>query len=70
MFEDIGAFVEEFKRGIVNFPTLYHGRKVFLCWSSSEDDDSVIAWHELDEGFNDRVTIRRPAAFLQKEISK
>ncbi|MBN1417263.1 MAG: DUF2203 domain-containing protein [Planctomycetes bacterium] len=60
--EELGCFVEEFKRGIANFPTLYHGRKVFLCWKT--DEDSVGFWHELDEGFNDRVRIRDPKAFL------
>src|SRR4029453_11457194 len=30
--EELGCFVEEFKRGIINFPSLHNGRKVFLCW--------------------------------------
>ncbi len=60
--EDLGCFVEEFKRGIVNVPTLYHGRKVFLCWKV--DEESVEYWHKLDEGFNDRRRIRNTAAFL------
>ena len=35
--ECLGCFVEEFKRGIINFPSLYHGRKIFLCWSPDEE---------------------------------
>jgi hypothetical protein len=62
--EDLGCFVEEFKRGIVNFPSLYHGRKVFLCWGL--EDESVGFWHELDESYNDRVKIEDPAAFLSQ----
>ena len=60
--EDLGCYVEEFKRGIVNIPTLYHGRKVFLCWKC--DEDEVAYWHKLDVGFSDRVRIRDPKTFL------
>jgi hypothetical protein len=60
--EELGCFVEEFKRGIINFPSLFHGRKVFLCWKP--DEGEVMHWHELDETFKDRVRIRDEAEFL------
>ena len=60
--EDLGCFVEEFKRGIINFPSLYSGRKVFLCWTP--DEDRVCHWHELDESYNDRVRIKDYSEFL------
>ena len=60
--EELGCFVEEFKRGIINFPSLFHGRKVFLCWKP--DEVEVMHWHELDETFKDRVRIRDEAEFL------
>jgi hypothetical protein len=60
--EDLGCFVEEFKRGIINFPSLYNGRKVFLCWTP--DEDTVTHWHELDESYNDRVRIKDFSDFL------
>ncbi len=60
--EDLGCFVEEFKRGIINFPSLHNGRKVFLCWKP--DEPNVCHWHELDESFNDRVRIRDVGEFL------
>lgn len=63
--EDLGCFVEEFKRGIINFPSLYHGRKVFLCWGLGEE--AVGNWHELDESFNDRVKIHDPSQFLNSD---
>ncbi len=63
--EELGCFVEEFKRGIVNFPSLYCGRKVFLCWKP--DETSVNHWHELDETFNDRVSIRDIRDFLYRK---
>jgi hypothetical protein len=63
--EELGCFVEEFKRGIINFPSLFHGRKVFLCWKP--DENEVGHWHELDETFKDRVRIRDVAEFLYQK---
>lgn len=63
--EELGCYVEEFKRGIVNFPSLYHGRKVFLCWGV--DEEHVTSWHELDESYNDRVPIRDVRQFLNQD---
>lgn len=63
--EELGCFVEEFKRGIINFPSLFHGRRVFLCWKPDEPD--VAHWHELDETFKDRVKIRDLAEFLYEK---
>jgi hypothetical protein len=60
--EELGCFVEEFKRGIVNFPSLFNGRKVFLCWRP--DEERVTHWHELDESFSERVQIRDLKEFL------
>ncbi len=60
--EDLGCFVEEFKRGIINFPSLYNGRRVFLCWTPGEE--TVAHWHELDESYNDRVRIKDYSEFL------
>ena len=60
--EQLGCFVEEFKRGIVNFPSLYVGRKVFLCWKPGEPE--VHHWHELDESYNERSMIRDARDFL------
>ena len=65
--EDLGCFVEEFKRGIINFPSLYNGRKVFLCWKPEEE--SVGHWHELDESFNDRMKIHDVREFLYQKPS-
>ena len=64
---DIFRLFEEFKRGIINFPTLYHGRKVFLCWHPGED--RVSHWHELDETFSDRAKIKDESDFLLEKPS-
>jgi hypothetical protein len=63
--EDLGCFVEEFKRGIINFPSLFHGRKIFLCWGLGEDH--VDHWHELDESYNDRLRIHDTDQFLTEK---
>ena len=65
--EELGCFVQEFKRGIVSFPSLFHGRKVFLCWIP--DDQTVTHWHELDEMFANRQAIRGPY-FLEAPVPK
>jgi hypothetical protein len=65
--EDLGCFVEEFRRGIVNFPTLYLGRKVFFTWKLGED--AVQFWHELDESYNDRMPIRDVGNFLSRAVT-
>lgn len=63
--EDLGCFVEEFRRGIINFPSLFHGRKIFLCWKP--DENEIAHWHELDETFKDRVKIRDVGEFLYQK---
>lgn len=40
------------EHGIVDFPTTWEGRWVFLCWQRGED--SVSVWHEVDGGFAGR----------------
>lgn len=54
--EALGGFVEEFKRGIINFPALYNKRTVFLCLQPTEEN-AVLYFHEVDETYNDRVEI-------------
>lgn len=53
--ERLGCYVEEFRRGVINFPCLHHGRKVFLCWMPT--DPKVEHWHELDETCNLRLRV-------------
>lgn len=38
--------------GIVDFPTTYEGRWVYLCWQRGEP--RITHWHELDTGFRGR----------------
>ena len=38
--------------GLVDFPAVIEGRKVYLCWKLGEPE--VLYWHELDGGFQGR----------------
>ena len=43
------------EHGIVDFPSTWRGRWVFLCWQRGEPRVSV--WHELHTGFAGRRTL-------------
>ena len=41
--------------GLVDFPTLFRGEEVYLCWRMDEDD--IDHWHGVNEGFAGRKPI-------------
>jgi hypothetical protein len=43
------------ENGLVDFPTTYQGRWVYLCWQAGESE--LMYWHETDEGFPGRHEI-------------
>jgi hypothetical protein len=43
------------EHGLLDFPTTWHGRWVFLCWRLGEPQ--VAWWHELDAGYQGREPI-------------
>ncbi len=47
--------------GLVDFPTTYQGRWVYLCWHVGERE--LKHWHEIDTGFQGR----QPITPLQRE---
>jgi hypothetical protein len=55
--EEIGCFYKDwnFTVGLVDFPAIFYGRQVFLCWRS--DEPGIKFYHELDEGFTGRKPI-------------
>ncbi len=56
--EDIhesGCLVKDLDTGLIDFPTLYHGREVYLCWKFGEP--AIEFWHGVDEGFRGRKPI-------------
>lgn len=43
------------EHGLVDFPTLWEGRWVYLCWRRGEP--ALSAWHEVDGGYAGRRPI-------------
>lgn len=59
--EAFGCQVKDLDIGLLDFPTLYHGREVCLCWRLGET--AITFWHGIDEGFRGRKPI--DAEFLE-----
>jgi hypothetical protein len=55
--EEIGVVVKDLDVGLVDFPTLYKGEEVYLCWRMDESD--IGHWHGVHEGFAGRKEIDR-----------
>ena len=53
--ENLGVLVKDLDVGLVDFPTLFRGEEVYLCWRMDEDD--IDHWHGINEGFNGRRPI-------------
>jgi hypothetical protein len=51
-FQRRDILVKDIQRGLVDFPSIRHGREVFLCWEKDEDD--IEFWHDLDSGYPGR----------------
>ncbi len=51
----IGCIFKDFQVGIVDFPTHFNGRDVYLCWQHGEAELSH--WHELEDGFSERSPV-------------
>ena len=49
---DSGIILKDLQRGLVDFPTFWEGREVYLCWLLGEP--SIQFWHEIDTGFSGR----------------
>ena len=47
--------VKDLDVGLVDFPTLFRGEEVYLCWRMDEDD--IDYWHGVHEGFAGRRPI-------------
>ncbi len=47
-----GIIVKDVDTGLVDFPSLRHGREVYLCWRLGEPH--VAFWHDVDAGFAGR----------------
>jgi hypothetical protein len=50
-----GCHLKDMDSGLVDFPTIWEGREVYLCWKLGESQ--VRYWHELEAGFAGRQSL-------------
>lgn len=53
--QDTGCVIKDLDIGLVDFPTLFRGVEVYLCWKLGEP--AIEFWHGVDEGFRGRKSI-------------
>jgi hypothetical protein len=53
--QELGCVIKDLDTGLIDFPTLFRGREVYLCWKLGES--SIAWWHGTDEGFAGRKAI-------------
>lgn len=53
--EAIGVHVKGIEPALVDFPALYNGREVYLCWKDGEQ--AVHWWHPIHTGYKDRERV-------------
>ncbi len=59
--EALGGVIKGIDPILVDFLGFYENRYIWYCWK--EDEDTIMYWHELDEGFAGR----KPISFLKEE---
>lgn len=57
-----GCLVKDLEIGLIDFPTLFQGEEVYLCWKLGEP--AIQFWHGVSEGFRGRKPI--DAHFLEE----
>jgi hypothetical protein len=53
--QGIGCQLKDLNTGLVDFPTLYKGREVYLCWKVGEN--GITFWHNVEDGYPGRRAI-------------
>ncbi|MGH9618939.1 MAG: DUF2203 domain-containing protein [Bryobacteraceae bacterium] len=53
--QDLGCQLKDADTGLIDFPTLYRGKEVYLCWKLGES--SIEFWHPVEDGFRGRQRI-------------
>jgi hypothetical protein len=52
---EFGCLVKDLDIGLIDFPTLFRGEEVYLCWKLGER--GIQFWHGVTEGFRGRKPI-------------
>jgi hypothetical protein len=50
-----GCQLKDADMGLLDFPTLYHGKEVYLCWHLGET--GINFWHHIEDGYRGRRPI-------------
>jgi hypothetical protein len=58
---EFGCLLKDLDVGLIDFPTLFNGQEVYLCWKLGES--GIQFWHGVHEGFRGRKAI--DAEFLE-----
>jgi hypothetical protein len=53
--QEIGCIVKDLDTGLIDFPTLFRGVEVYMCWKLGEP--AIGFWHGVEEGFRGRKEI-------------
>ena len=53
--QEMGCVIKDLDMGLVDFPTLFRGEEVYLCWKM--DEPGIAYWHGVHEGFAGRKPI-------------
>jgi hypothetical protein len=54
---EFGVQIKDADTGLIDFPTLYKDREVYLCWRLGET--GIGFWHYVEDGFRGRQAIDR-----------
>ncbi len=53
--KEIGCQLKDIDTGLIDFPTLYRDKEVYLCWKLGES--GIGFWHHVEDGFRGRRPI-------------
>jgi len=60
--EALGGVIKGIDPILVDFLSFHKNRYIWLCWK--EDEDTIMYWHELNEGFAGR----KPISLLEADM--
>ena len=60
--EALGGVIKGIDPILVDFLSFHKNRYIWLCWK--EDEDTIMYWHELNEGFAGR----KPISLLEEDV--
>jgi hypothetical protein len=53
--QEIGCHLKDIEIGLVDFPTIYKEKEVYLCWKLGES--KIEFWHPVEDGYRGRRAI-------------